>query len=103
MNLPRNKYLEPFGGKFPEINLREIAGLAPLAALVLLLGFWPRPLLNLIDKGSIQMHRWIDAPGTTQIAEAPVGEGIIFASEPPPAGPKKAQVDDLDADPESGG
>ena len=38
-----NKYLKEFGGKFPEINKRELASLAPLAALVLLLGFWPRP------------------------------------------------------------
>lgn len=89
----RNKYLEPFGGKFPEINLREIAGLAPLAALVLLLGFWPRPLLNLIDKGTLQMHRWIDAPGATQIADASRADGLLFASEPPPDGPRKAAVD----------
>jgi len=41
--------------------------LAPLAALVLLLGFWPRPLLSLIDKGSLQMHRLVDEPGPAQI------------------------------------
>ena len=66
-----NKYLEPFGGKFPEINGRELATLAPLAVLVLTLGFWPRPLLNLIDKGSLDMHRLVDRPGPTQVAEAP--------------------------------
>jgi len=66
-----NHYLEEFGGKFPEINKRELASLAPLAVLVLVLGFWPRPLLNLIDKGATQMHRWIDAPGPTQVAASP--------------------------------
>jgi len=66
----KNKYLEPFGGKFPEINARELASLAPLAVLVLVLGFWPRPLLNLIDKGAIETHRFVDRPGPTQIASA---------------------------------
>ena len=64
-----NKYLKEFGGKFPEINNRELASLAPLAVLVLVLGFWPRPLFNLIDKGALQMHRMVDAPGSTQIAD----------------------------------
>jgi NADH-quinone oxidoreductase subunit M len=65
----KNKYLESFGGRFPEINLREMASLAPLAALVLLLGFWPRPLLHLIDQGSLQMHRFIDPAGPAQVAQ----------------------------------
>ena len=76
----KNKYLEPFGGKFPEINRREIASIAPLAFLVLLLGFWPRPLLNLIDRGSVQMHRIVDPTGKLQITandvdgQSPLGE-----------------------------
>ncbi|HZO15339.1 MAG TPA: NADH-quinone oxidoreductase subunit M, partial [Polyangiaceae bacterium] len=78
-----NKYLEGFGGRFPEINLREIASLAPLAALVLLLGFWPRPLLYLIDQGSAQMHRWIDPAGPAQVAAVPppAGEKLAVESE----------------------
>jgi NADH-quinone oxidoreductase subunit M len=67
----KHHYLEPFGGKFPEINLREISSVAPLAALVLLLGFWPRPLLNLIDKASLELHRWVDPPSPAQIATLP--------------------------------
>jgi NADH-quinone oxidoreductase subunit M len=66
----KNKYLEPFGGKFPEINARELATIGPLAILVLVLGFWPRPLLNIIDKGTIEIHRLVDRPGPTQVAEA---------------------------------
>lgn len=65
-----NHYLEPYGGKFPEINGRELFSLAPLAVLVLVLGFWPRPLLNLIDRGALDMHRLVDRPGPTQVAEA---------------------------------
>jgi len=69
----KNKYLEPFGGKFPEINERELFSLAPLAVLVLVLGFWPRPLLNLIDRGTLDVHRLVDKPGPTQVADASVG------------------------------
>ncbi len=65
----KNKYLKPFDGKFPEINFREIFSLAPLAILVLLLGFYPRPLLHLIEQGSLQMHRWVDKPGPFQISQ----------------------------------
>jgi NADH-quinone oxidoreductase subunit M len=67
----KNKYLEPFGGKFPEINGREILTLAPLAVLVLVLGFWPRPLLNVIDRAAIDVHRAVDHAGPSQIAAAP--------------------------------
>ena len=55
---------------WPEINGRELATIGPLAILVLVLGFWPRPLLNLIDTGSLEVHRLIDRPGPTQVAEA---------------------------------
>jgi len=70
----KSKYLEPFGGKFPEINGRELLTLAPLAILVLVLGFWPRPLLNLIDKGALEVHRLVDKPGQSQIAATPAAE-----------------------------
>jgi NADH-quinone oxidoreductase subunit M len=80
----KNKYLEPFGGKFPEINARELASLAPLAVLVLLLGFWPRPLLNMIDKGALELHRMVDHAGRTQIAatETHSDKSIAAATNP---------------------
>jgi NADH-quinone oxidoreductase subunit M len=65
-----NHHLEPFGGKFPEINGRELLTLAPLAVLVLMLGFWPRPLLNTIDRGALDIHRLLDKPGPEQIANS---------------------------------
>ncbi len=79
----KSKYLEPFGGKFPEINGRELLTLAPLAVLVLMLGFWPRPLLNLIDKGSLEIHRLVDKPGPAQIAlQKKAGEKSVAAVAP---------------------
>jgi NADH-quinone oxidoreductase subunit M len=71
----QNHYLAAFGGKFPEINGRELLTLAPLAILVLVLGFWPRPLLNVIDRGALDLHRIVDKPGPTQIADAPAPAG----------------------------
>jgi NADH-quinone oxidoreductase subunit M len=79
----QNKYLEPFGGKFPEINGRELLTIAPLAVLVLVLGFWPRPLLNLVDKGALEVHRLVDKPGPTQIAAVhSAHDGALAVGEP---------------------
>lgn len=81
----KNKYLAAFDGKFPEINGRELATLAPLAVLVLMLGFWPRPLLNLIDKGALQMHRIVDPVRVGQIAQAPLDTDTKVAVTTPDA------------------
>jgi len=64
----KSPYLEPFGGKFPDINRREVASLLPLAVLVLVLGVWPRPLLTLIDRGVLDLFNTVSPPGPTQIA-----------------------------------
>jgi NADH-quinone oxidoreductase subunit M len=74
-------HLEASGGKFPEINGRELASLAPLAVLVLVLGFWPRPLLNLLDKGSLDMHRLVDRAGPLQIADRGAARPSPLASK----------------------
>jgi NADH-quinone oxidoreductase subunit M len=60
--------LEEWGGKFPEMNLREALSLAPMAIVVLILGFWPRPLLNLIDTGVMDLTALVNPPGASQIA-----------------------------------
>jgi NADH-quinone oxidoreductase subunit M len=60
--------LEEWGGKFPEMNLRETLSLAPMAIIVLILGFWPRPLLNLIDTGVMDLTSLVNPPGASQIA-----------------------------------
>ncbi|MBI5537606.1 MAG: NADH-quinone oxidoreductase subunit M [Deltaproteobacteria bacterium] len=60
--------LEDTGGKFPEMNFREAMSLAPMAIIVLVLGFWPRPLLNLIDTGVMDLTALVNPPGASQIA-----------------------------------
>jgi NADH-quinone oxidoreductase subunit M len=67
----QSKYLEPFGGRFPEIDRRELFSVAPLAVLVLVLGFWPRPLLELSDRAVVELHRLVERPGLPQIASSP--------------------------------
>jgi len=61
-------YLEPFGGRFPEINLREISGLVPLVALCFVLGFYPMPLLSLIAGGVHDVTLLVNPPGPDEIA-----------------------------------
>jgi NADH-quinone oxidoreductase subunit M len=41
-------HLASFGGRFPEIDRREIASVAPLVVVVILIGLFPRPLLDLV-------------------------------------------------------
>ena len=60
--------LQPFGGKFPEINAREVASLAPLVALVLVLGLWPSPLLSLVGKAVLDLVDTVSPPGPAQVA-----------------------------------
>ena len=62
-----NEHVSPFVFHVSQVSFVR-ATIAPLAILVLVLGFWPRPLLNLIDQGSLEIHRMVDKPGQTQIA-----------------------------------
>jgi NADH-quinone oxidoreductase subunit M len=64
----KSPFLEPFGGKFPEITTREMAAVAPLAALALLLGVWPVPLFALISGGVRDLTSLVNPPGPDQIA-----------------------------------
>jgi NADH-quinone oxidoreductase subunit M len=66
----RSHALEPFGGKFPEMNLREAMSLAPMAIIVFILGFWPRPLLDLIDSGVMDLTAYVNPSGASQIGSA---------------------------------
>jgi NADH-quinone oxidoreductase subunit M len=36
-------------GRFPDLSIREVAVLVPLVVLILLLGFFPQPVLNVIN------------------------------------------------------
>ncbi|MDP9034651.1 MAG: NADH-quinone oxidoreductase subunit M, partial [Myxococcota bacterium] len=42
----RSALLEPLGGRVPDATARELAALAPVAAMALLLGLYPAPLFS---------------------------------------------------------
>ncbi len=60
--------LDPFGGRFPDLTAREVASIAPLALLTIVLGFWPVPLFSLIAGGVRDATSFVDPAGPDQIA-----------------------------------
>ncbi|MDB5216000.1 MAG: NADH-ubiquinone oxidoreductase chain, partial [Myxococcaceae bacterium] len=60
--------LEPFGGKFPDLTAREWTSIAPLAALVVLLGLWPAPLFASTTGTVRDLTNAVSPPGPEQIA-----------------------------------
>ena len=62
--------LDPFGGRFPEVTARELASIAPLAALTIVLGFWPVPLFALIAGGVRDVTSFVDPAGTDRDRKA---------------------------------
>ncbi|GAC1580237.1 MAG: hypothetical protein NVS3B20_26410 [Polyangiales bacterium] len=64
----KNHYLEPFGGRFPEINAREIASLVPMAILALYLGFYPKPLLDSFQGAIVDLQGRVNPQNVAQTA-----------------------------------
>ena len=62
--------LSPFGGKLPDVSPREVAVVAPLLVLVLLLGLWPEPLLSRLSGGVHDAASLVNPPGPDQVALA---------------------------------
>ena len=60
--------LDRFGGRFPDVTARELASIAPLAVLTVVLGFWPVPLFALIAGGVRDATSFVDPAGPDQIA-----------------------------------
>jgi NADH-quinone oxidoreductase subunit M len=56
---------------FPDLTMREALTLIPMAAIVLLLGFYPAPMLNLIGQGLQDLLQHVAAPGAGTIAGLP--------------------------------
>lgn len=60
--------LEPFGGRFPDLTAREWTSIAPLATLVVLIGFWPAPLFSSTTGTARDLTNAVSPPGPDQIA-----------------------------------
>jgi NADH-quinone oxidoreductase subunit M len=61
--------LTRFGGRLPDASSRELAVLAPLAGLGLLLGLWPVPLLSQIADGVRDASAVVDSTATDLTVE----------------------------------
>ena len=61
--------LEATGGKFPEMNRRELASLAPLAVIVVILGFYPLPLIDLVSTGLSDLRHMVVGADASAMAD----------------------------------
>ena len=64
----KSPYLEPFGGKFPDVTTRELVAIGPLVILVVLLGLWPAPVLSTVSAAVRDTSALVNPPGPDQIA-----------------------------------
>lgn len=64
----KSPLLEPFGGRFPDLTAREWTSVAPLVALVVLLGVWPAPLFSSTSGTVRDLTNAVSPPGPEQIA-----------------------------------
>lgn len=64
----KDPLLEPFGGRFPDLTAREWTSIAPLATLVVLIGFWPAPLFSSTTGTARDLTNAVSPPGPDQIA-----------------------------------
>jgi NADH-quinone oxidoreductase subunit M len=67
----RSRFLEPHGGKFPALESRELIALGLCAALVVLLGVYPKLVLRLTDSSALDYAERVSPPGPTEVALAP--------------------------------
>jgi NADH-quinone oxidoreductase subunit M len=59
--------LVPFGGRVPDLRPRELAALAPLVVLIVLLGFYPSPLLGRAATTVRDLVEVVSPPGPDRI------------------------------------
>ncbi len=64
----KSPYLEPFGGKFPDVTTRELVAIGPLVILVVLLGLWPAPVLTTVSGAVRDTAALVNPPGPDQVA-----------------------------------
>lgn len=64
----RDRLLEPFGGRFPDLTGREWTSIAPLALLVVVLGLWPAPIVAATTGTVRDLANAVSPPGPDQVA-----------------------------------
>ncbi len=63
-----NALLEPFGGRFRDLTMREWVSVGPVALTVLVLGLWPTPLFTVVAGTVSDLTNALSPPGTEQIS-----------------------------------
>jgi NADH-quinone oxidoreductase subunit M len=63
----KSAYLEPFGGRFPDLSRHERLAFLPLLALLLALGLFPGPLLGTLERASLDHASFVSTPGPAQV------------------------------------
>lgn len=64
----KSPFLEPFGGRFPDLSPREWTSIAPLVTLVVILGVWPAPLLGVTTGTAKDLAGAVSPPGEGPVA-----------------------------------
>jgi NADH-quinone oxidoreductase subunit M len=64
----KSDLLEPFGGKFNDLTGREWTSIAPLILLVIVLGFWPAPVVATTTGTVRDLANAVSPPGPDQVA-----------------------------------
>jgi NADH-quinone oxidoreductase subunit M len=59
----RSAYLESFGGRMPDATADELLALVPAAALAILLGLWPSPVLTSMSVAARDVSAVVDPGG----------------------------------------
>ncbi len=65
--LRRGEALAPHGGRVPDLRPRELAAIAPLVLLILLLGFYPSPLLSRAANTARDLNELVNPPGPGRV------------------------------------
>ncbi len=82
--------LAPHGGHVPDLRPRELAALAPLLLLLVVLGFYPSPITSRASNTVRDMNELVSPPGPDQISKitTPLRRAPADARSPDPTGAK---------------
>ena len=64
----KSRFLEPHGGRFPDLRERELLAVLPLVVALVLGGAYPRVVTGLSDTSSVDYAAFVNPPGPLQFA-----------------------------------
>jgi NADH-quinone oxidoreductase subunit M len=88
---PLNKKIEADKGHYPDLSGRELFTLIPLVIVVIALGVYPQPLINLTQKSSDDLSKYVIAH--SGVPELKSAEKLTAVPETKPAAEKEAKAE----------